>query len=131
MPWDLAILNGDLVISGSGDLSGITGTNLLDQRIGIRLRLHRGEWVYDVNDVLGSQLYKLVGAPQQQAAQMASAYVRDALRHMGDEISIDSVEILTPTSRTIQTVVHYHVLDDAGAASEQEAEVVDITIGGT
>ena len=32
---------------GSKDFSGISGTDLLNQRISIRLRLHRGEWVYD------------------------------------------------------------------------------------
>jgi phage baseplate assembly protein W len=129
--WDLALAKGDLVISGSKDFSGISGTDLLNQRISIRLRLHRGEWVYDEGDTLGSQLHQLVGAPQQQVVQVATAYVRNALREMGDEISVDSVEAQTPTERTVTLAVYYRVLDDPGAGGEQNAEIVDVTIGGT
>jgi len=129
--WDLGIANGDLVISASGDLSGISGTDLLDQRIGIRLRLHRGEWVYDDNEVLGSQLYTLVGQTQQAAAQAAASHVHNALREMSGDIGIDRVEVQKLDPRTITCIVHYHVLDESGASSEQTAEIVDVTIGGT
>ena len=130
MSWDLALLNGDMVHSASGDWSSISGTDLLNQRISIRCRLHRGEWVYDEDNTLGSQLYSLVGMPPDKAQALAQAYVREALRDM-DEINIDNVQVQALTNRSITAIIFYHVLDDLGGGSEQEAEIVDVTIGGT
>jgi len=129
--WDLALANGDLVVSGAGDFAGISGTDLLEQRISIRCRLHRNEWIYDVSGTLGSQLFKLVGASQAEAVKAASVYVQEALRPMASDISIVKVETVVQSARSITFMVHYRVLDDPGATSEQEAEVADITIGGT
>jgi phage gp46-like protein len=132
--WDLALAdNGDLIISGSRDLAGKSGTDLLEQRMTLRLKLHRGEWTYDDNDSLGSQLYRLIGENQTRAASLAPAYVREALREMEDEVSIDDVQVNFYDSRSITLTLIYTVLDDLGGQAEQNAQELEITIpfGGT
>jgi hypothetical protein len=45
MSYDLAISeHGDLILAGNRDLGGVSGVDLLNQRIQTRLRLHRGSW---------------------------------------------------------------------------------------
>lgn len=131
--WDLALSsNGDLILSGANDLAGISGTDLIEQRIRLRLRLHRGEWEGDADDRLGSQLYRLAGMSPVKAQQVAPAYVRDALRDMSDEITIGDVRIAYDT-RSITLTVGYSVLSDLGATAEEDAQQIEIQIpaGGT
>lgn len=132
--WDLAIAsNGDLIISGSRDLAGKSGTDLLEQRMILRLKLHRGEWTYDDSDSLGSQLFRLIGENPIKAQAMAPAYVREALREMANEISVDDVEVTYDQARSITLLISYTVLEDLAGDSEQEAQQVEVTIpfGGT
>jgi hypothetical protein len=89
--YDLAISDhGDLILAGSRDLEGASGTNLLDQRIVIRLRIHRGSWYYDTSETLGSFLYRILGTDPNAALEVDS-YVREALRPM-TEISVEEVQ---------------------------------------
>src|SRR5580765_563103 len=89
--WDISIAgNGDLVMAASRDLGGVSGTDLLDQRISLRLRIHRGTWFFDKNGTLGSNLYRILGAAPQAALEI-DAYVREALRPMNDEISVEDI----------------------------------------
>ncbi len=125
--WDLGIAaNGDVILAGNRDLSGVSGTALLEQRMKMRLRLHRGEWTYDTRDTFGSNLYKLMGMPPANAAQIAPAYVREALRGM-DEIVIEDVKILTGTS-SITLIVFYRVSDVTYAAEEEQVRQVEISL---
>ena len=131
--WDLALApNGDLIISGSRDLAGKSGSDLLEQRMMLRLKLQRGSWTYDNNDSLGSQLNALIGENPIKATALAPAYVREALRDMQNEISIDDVQV-TQQSRAITLTISYTVLSDLGGDSEQNAQQLDVTIpfGGT
>jgi hypothetical protein len=90
--WDLAISeHGDLIFSANRDLAGISGTDLIDQRIGIRLRLQRASWIYDDDGSLGSNLHTLIGLSPADAQATANALVREALREMDDEISIAEI----------------------------------------
>lgn len=126
--WDLAVApNGDLIISGNRDIAGKSGTDLLEQRMILRLKMHRGEWTYDDNDSLGSQLYRLIGENPTRAQASAPAYVREALRDMTNEISIDDVQI-TIAARAMTLTISYSVLSDLGGGSEQQAQIVDVTI---
>lgn len=133
MSWDLAITqDGDLLMDGNGSLQGKSGTGLIEQRMMIRLKLHRGSWMYDTEDNLGSQLYTLVGKAPASVASMALAYVREALRSM-NEISVDNVHI-QPGVRSISILVDYHVVDDTDTStdtqdSEQQA-IFTIPVGG-
>lgn len=93
MAYDLAISShGDLIMSGNRDLAGVSGSDLLDQRIKLRLIVHRGTWYYDTYGTLGSNLYKVLGVAPQAALEI-EAYVREALRSM-EEISIENIEAL-------------------------------------
>ena len=92
MAYDLAISDlGDLILAANRDLAGTTGSALLEQRIRMRLRLHRGAWKYDFTQTLGSQLYTLSGTPGERAAEYADAYVREALINM-QEITVVEVQ---------------------------------------
>lgn len=120
-------MNGDVIISPSNDLVGKSGIDLINQRISIRLRLHRGEWLYDENDSLGSQLYRLIGVDPARASQLAPAYVREALRGMEDEIQVDDVHVVYD-AHSITLSVIYRVLNDSNGAAEGTAEQVEISI---
>jgi phage gp46-like protein len=127
--WDLALApNGDLIISGARDLAGKSGTDLLEQRMILRLKLHRGEWSYDDNDSFGSQLYRLIGENPVKAQAQAPAYVREALRPMENEVLIDDVQVNFDDSRSITLTLLYQVLDDLGGDAEQQAQEIEITI---
>lgn len=131
--WDFALApNGDLIISGNRDLAGKSGTDLLEQRMILRLKLQRGSWTYDDNDSLGSQLGQLIGDYPAKASALAPAYVREALRDMLDEISIDDVQV-TQGIRSITLTLSYTVLADLAGESEANAQQLDVTIpfGGT
>lgn len=89
--YDLAISNhGDLIMAASRDLGGVSGTDLLDQRVMLRLTIHRGTWYYDLDQTLGSNLYHVLGTSPDSALEI-DAYVREALRPMDQEISIEDI----------------------------------------
>lgn len=91
MPYDLAISeHGDLILAGNRDLAGMTSVDLLNQRIKIRLKIHRGSWYYDTDGTLGSFLFQVVGKDPQSDLQIES-YVREGLRAMQDEISLEEI----------------------------------------
>jgi len=106
MPYDIAISGyGDLILAGNRDLAGITGTALIEQRIRMRLRLHRGAWKYDFEQNLGSQLYTLSGTPAENAAAYCDAYVREALADM-EEITVVEVQVI-PTTKDLTLIIVY------------------------
>lgn len=119
MAWDMAIsAHGDLVFAGNRDLAGVSGTDLLEQRMRLRLRVHRGSWTYDEDKTLGSFLYQVIGMPPQSASDTARIYVNEALRDM-TEIVVDDVVTL-PTDKDLTVIVFYRVLNP----TEQPAGVV-------
>jgi hypothetical protein len=132
MAWDLVLAdNGDVILSANRDLLGVSGTALIEQRIRLRLKLHRGEWIYDENDTLGSQLFQLSGLPPAEATRYVGAHVREALRDM-DEISIYDVQI-EYGDRGIDVVVQYQVElspDEGGIPGEIEPQVITVGIPG-
>jgi len=89
--YDLVISDhGDLILAGSRDLEGVSGTDLLDQRIVIRLKIHRGSWYYDTSETLGSYLFRILGTDPNAALEV-DTYVREALRPI-TEISVEEVQ---------------------------------------
>jgi len=136
--FDLAFSSpGDLIVAGNGDLAGISGTDLLEQRIRLRLTMHRDSWVYDATSTLGSLLYKLIGMSPEQADSVVEPYVRDALRPMADEITVDQVwhsveQINDMTPRGITIVVLYRVVassESIGGEVEQQL-AISLPLGG-
>src|SRR5262245_16609143 len=141
--FDLALAgSGDFIVAGNRDLAGVSGTDLIDQRIRLRLKLRRGSWVYDDAKSLGSELYTLSGQDPDAVTDMATAYVRDALRGMGDEIEIEDVVVRAGEAtqpgeaiRDIVVSVIYTLSDDTDLETDQggsprETAVVISTGGG-
>src|SRR3954451_12829264 len=134
MAWDLVLSDaGDLIFGPNRDLAGISGTDLIEQRMKIRLRVHRGSWVYDTNGSFGSNLTQTIGMPPDQAHTSINAFVREALRPMADEIEITDIvhwhevgngqltQEHTGSAKGVIVVVHYRVTStsEGGITSEE------------
>lgn len=128
MAYDLALSgHGDLVVSGNRDLAGISGTDLIEQRIRLRLRVQRGSWIYDETQTLGSNLNTVIGMEPERAQSVADNLVREALIRM-TEITVSGVTLLYG-DKDVTTVVHYQITSEGeGSEGSEEAEVRDLTI---
>lgn len=127
MSWDLGIsAAGDLVFSPSSDLQGISGTDLVQQRMLMRLKLRRGSWTYDDSESFGSQLWRLMSANPVAAAGQAEAYVREALRDM-DDVVIDAISV-NKELRTLTIRVDYHVAEVDVSVTEENRQQLEIAI---
>lgn len=129
MPYDLAISeHGDLIVTAHRDLAGISGKALIEQRIKLRLRLHRGQWSLDRDGTLGSQLFTVFGEPDSTARAHAIAFVREALRDM-NEISVQDVQFVTEDSKQLILVVIYQNELNAGDATiPADTDLQEITV---
>jgi hypothetical protein len=98
--YDLAVSEyGDLVFQANRDLLGVSGAQLIEQRIRTRLKIPRGSWTYDDEKRLGSRLHIILNHDVERAAAEIPVFVREALDEMED-ITINNVSIdtLQPTS---------------------------------
>jgi len=137
MSYDLAISeHGDLILGGNRDLAGVSGEDLLDQRIAIRLVVHRGSWFYDTDGTFGSDLYQVIGQSPDSALAI-DARVRDALRDMSD-ISIENIDAeYDPDGKSLIVTVEYAIspeedeslLDQPGAIFSTTV-TVPVNVGG-
>lgn len=96
MAWDLKLSeNGDLVFGPNRDLLGVSGHELTNQRVILRLRLPRGSFIFDKNKDLGSNLYNILrhshGLTTELTPQV-TAFVREALMPM-DDIQVQEVHV--------------------------------------
>src|SRR5215831_7743811 len=124
MAYDLALSAlGDLVVAGNRDLAGISGTDLIEQRIRMRLRIQRGSWIYDPTDTLGSNLNDVIGMDHNRAQTAADAFIREALVRM-TEIVVDGVTLVFG-DKDITCIVHYQIVSEG---ETEEAESHDLTI---
>lgn len=128
MPYDLALSeHGDLVIAGNRDLAGISGTDLIEQRMRLRLKIRRGSWLYDDEGDLGSNLEQVTNSEPERAEQSIQNYVQQALEPM-EEISV--VSITTDyTDLNLTLSVQYQLTDIEGEA-EGEIQELEITLQG-
>jgi hypothetical protein len=126
--YDLALSgHGDLVVSGNRDLAGISGTDLIEQRIRLRLRVQRGSWIYDETQTLGSNLNNVIGMEPERAQSVADNLVREALIRM-TEITVSGVTLIYG-DKDVTTVVHYQITSEGeGSEGSEEAEVHDLPI---
>ena len=91
--FDLAIdPNGDLVFGGNLDLMGATGDRVYEQRMIVRLKIPKGQWIYDINGTLGSQLREIIRNARSYSADRANTYVMDALSPASD-IAVSEVRV--------------------------------------
>lgn len=137
MSWDLAISAagdlvfspGDIVFSESADLSGISGIDLVEQRMILRLKVERGSWVYDEDLSFGSQLTKLMSMTPTTGMVQVDAYVREALREI-TEIQVDAVNVSLDGSSLV-LIIDYHVTDETASLTDENEQQLALVIGGT
>jgi len=110
MAWDLCISNfNDLVFSPHRDMQTVSGEDLLNQRIILRLKMKRGSWIFDEHKDLGSNLDFALQMDQPNAIESLEMLVAEALEPISDEIIISQVEV-TPTvgePRSLDLVLTY------------------------
>ena len=132
MAYDLKIAeHGDILFSPTKDLLGVAGHSLVEQRIRNRLIIRRGSWLYDTDNVLGSQLHSLIGSRTDEAAERVQMIVHDALRPMED-ISITNV-VAADEERGLVLYVQYELAEiesDYPAVPYYGTAVVEVPIGG-
>lgn len=132
MPWDLALSeHGDFIFAGNRDFAGVSGLDEIEQRMKTRMKVRRGTWVFDTQKTLGSNLFRLIGMPPNQAADSAQVFVREALRGM-DEISVTNVQtVLSDTDITIIVFYRVKITGDQIDASSQnltDEQQLEITL---
>lgn len=109
MPWDLKIseLN-DLLFSPSRDWQTVVGTDLLQQRVMLRLKMRRGSWIFDDTRQLGSNIHFATAMQEPQALAAIEALVVEGLEPISDEVEIIDVDIReTDSPITLEVVVEY------------------------
>lgn len=142
--YDLAISEyGDLIMGANHDLAGISGSDLIDQRIRMRLMIRRGSWVFDDDGTLGSNLFRVIGMSPADASSSVLPLVREALRGMEDEISITDIQIAYQNSdgvlslssegaRSIVIIVRYNIVvppsELSGVSQGSEGREISITL---
>jgi phage gp46-like protein len=126
--FDLAISdNGDLIVSGSRDLQGCSGSALVQQRIRLRLRMRRGSWSLDRKSSLGSQLHTLFGQPTEKATSAIIGFVHQALAPMADEIDVRDVTVEL-NKRQFVINIRYSERIDPGAVTIGSRDVQTLTV---
>lgn len=125
--WDLAIAdNGDLIISGHGDLLGRSGIDLIEQRMRVRLIVPRGGWTFDRDGRFGSNLTKLIGMKPDDAQIAVGAFVNEALRTM-DEINVTSADVILSDHDMIVSV-RYRLTNVEGTPMAPTERVISISL---
>jgi phage gp46-like protein len=125
MAWDAAISeNGDLVFAANRDLAGVSGIDLIEQRMKTRLKIPRGTWLYDQREDFGSSLHTISNMRPDFIATAAKGYALEALRPM-TEIDVSDVQI-DQSKREITLTVFYTVNDDDD--EEPETQMLEASL---
>ena len=135
MPTDLAIdyNTGDLKIAPSNDIGVRTGTEVLEQRIRVRLRAHAGEWHLDPTDgQLGSHLMDTTRLPTWRALTDVERVVREALAPMTDiHVRGVNASIDPKDERKITIDLAYSIVEPTGETDNNETTLsTSLTITG-
>lgn len=112
MAWDLALDggSGDFIFGPSRDLLGVTGTELVNQRILIRCGIPRGSFLYD--ETLGSRLQEISRQPSERQLREAPTLVQEALEPM-DDIRVTSINVeITEDNRLFLDVQWQPIVSD-------------------
>lgn len=133
MPVDLAFdfKGGDLAVAPNKDLDRKTGSDLVEQRIRVRLKIVQGTWLLDpTGGSLGSRLVDALRLPMFRATTEIPLIVQEALEPMTD-ISVTNV-IAAPDeddSSSIDITIFYAILDDSGQTTAEQMST-SVTIEG-
>jgi hypothetical protein len=134
MAYDIALSeNFDLVVTGSRDLAGIDGDDLIAQRIKTRLRIERGSWVLDDVGSLGSDIHQYFGSPSDKFTQVLPTLIRQALAEM-DDIEIVDIVVTQQTTHQVLASIFFRRVEDtdiisADALGEQTVQEATVLIG--
>jgi len=134
--WDLQLegATGDLVFSPAHDYAGVSGEEILRQRISIRCKIPRGTYLYDETGQLGSTLHLIPRSPSVGQIQGAEAAVMEALAPMSDEINIISVDVEKTEDNKLQVNVNFTpVLSDPDVpifdtTPDADVDAVSVTV---
>lgn len=128
MSFDIALSHEyDLVFSASGDLAGVDATNLIVQRIKLRLRIERGSWVLD--DEIGSIMTSSLARITSENFSTVDAIIRDALRPMTD-IQIDEIQLTQVSATQLQAKIMFTELGDTDQPTvDAGSDETTVTIG--
>lgn len=132
MATDIALdkATGDLVAEPNNDFAVVTGGDVIDQRIRIRLKVPHGDWEQnlglDVGEMgFGSRLNEMSRLPMERAFNEIPLVVKEALAPMEDIRVYDVVCSLNPDAPTkIDFTVYYVILED-GEESEDGQQTFD------
>lgn len=112
MAYDLVISeHGDLIVAGNRDLAGVSGIDLINQRIMIRLIVHRGAWFYDPDAEFGSELWQVLGRGPDASFEI-DARVREALGDMNDIAVSEVAGTFLDDENSILVNVTYSIVSD-------------------
>lgn len=135
MAWDMQLesVTGDLVFSPARDYAGVSGEEILRQRISIRCKIPRGTYLYDETGQLGSTLHLIPRSPSVGQLHAAEAAVMEALAPMSDEINIINVEVRKTEDNKLQIDVNFQpVLSDPDVpiyeTSSPDVDAVSVTL---
>lgn len=125
MAYDFALSkDGDWIFSANGDVQGVSGELLVEQRVKTRLRIVQG-WALDpTNGLLGSRLKSGLRLPKGRALRELPLMVREALAPMTDiRIQDVTTEEVSSDSRAVLLKIIYVAIDeDRGDVIEQQAQ---------
>jgi hypothetical protein len=115
MALDLALHKGtgDILFSARGDLLTISGPEQTGQRIWIRMKVPRGEWIYDEDGTFGSNLAHVMRGlkiPKNAAYSEIAQAVHEAAAPMAD-VELTDIEIEElDAQRAVRVVIRFRSL---------------------
>lgn len=121
MAWDIAFHpeTGDWLWNARRDIQQVSGPNQIEQRIHTRIRIRMGEWIYDRQRTLGSQLHTALRLPRERVLGEIPLMLQHALEPMKD---IDIVEIKVeqpdPNQRLVRVRVQFRALSNRSVNPE-------------
>lgn len=130
--WDIAINHktGDWVFTANADIQGVSGDQVVQQRILTRLRISRGWELDPTNGTLGSRLRGDLRLPKGRAMRELPLAVREALTPM-DDITIQDVLVTEESPTSLLVTIHYLTITPSGEIfqTEQLAASVVFQVG--
>jgi phage gp46-like protein len=112
----------------------ITGSELLAQRIMLRLRMRRGSWIFDDTKTLGSNLHFALRMDKPQALVDLDALILEALEPISDDVQITATNIRESETdeRAVELVVEFQRVLPPGQTetpiAESEALVIVLPV---
>lgn len=130
--FDIAINHktGDWVFAANADFQGVSGLDVVQQRILTRLRMVRGWELDPTNGTLGSRLTADLRLPRGRAVRELPLAVREALAPM-DDISVQDVVVTQESRNSIRLHINYVSVDPSleNFQAEQLARSVVFQVG--